>query len=70
MGIKLKINKIMHLVNSLLILSGYFNPHDINRNCISKRMVESLDVGAGVNSVGFDWSVGLIDGIVVSRKVS
>ena len=70
MGIKLKINNIMHLVNSLLILSGYFNPHDINRNYISKRMVKSLDVGAGVNSVGFDRNVGLIHGIVVSREVS
>ena len=60
----------MHLVSSLLILLGYFNPHDINRNYMSKRTVESLDINAGVNSVGFDLSVGLIDGIVVSRGIS
>ncbi len=70
MGIKLKINKIMHLVNSLLILSGYFNPHDINRNYIGKRTVESLDINAGVNFAGIDRMLGLIHGIVVSREVS
>ena len=60
----------MHLVNSLLILSGYFNSHDINRNYIGKRTVESLDINAGVNFAGIDRMLGLIHGIVVSREVS
>ena len=60
----------MHLVSSLLILLGYFNPHDINRNYMSKRTVESLDINAGVNFAGFDRMLGLIHGIVVSREVS
>lgn len=70
MGIKLKINNIIHLVNSLLLLFGCFNPHNINRKYKSKRKVENLDINAGVNSAGFDRMLGLIHGIVVSREVS
>lgn len=70
MGIKLKINNIMHLVNSLLLLFGCFNPHNINRKDIGKRTVKGFNIGAGVNGVGFDREVRLIHGIVVSREVS
>lgn len=68
MGIKLKINNVMHLLNSILKLLGYFNPIERNGD-ICKRGVENLDTGAGVNFAGFDRMLGLIHSIIVSRGV-
>lgn len=70
MGIKLKINNIMHLVNSILKLFGYYYPIDRKEGICNKRGVENLDSGAVFNFAAFDRRLGLIHSIVISKEVS